>query len=410
MNLACICSDIAHGFIPTMFSIASGIKEGICEFVASPPNPVDTFIDIAYGIGHVIHFIIEGAHCLNELRLEPHEREHCIALKKSLSDEYNNLHDFYTKTPGQQKIKIATKLVTDIVLRKKFFGLLSKAATTCKNFIQTAQSLQAIDRLELIGRGAIPKDFIDIDVDGNVLNAVDKLKNAGIALMEHDHQNIFLPAIAVTPQSLRPLSIVLHELRTNGAPFSNPVFQREVLAHFQQLCGQTKTACTSLSQTIKAPFKGMMTDWEFDAQHILYPSLTFKQNHKNGLIEGFISGGHSGKVIEKLVAEKTVRELMQDPLTHGAYYAEYAHDFGSYLAKKTIFCPTWSDKKIMDEIKSAINNIIYINQSKNNTMGIMGISKSNFKIEMFIKESLNKIIVETAYPYDRVRSKFRKGL
>ncbi|MBI2353127.1 EndoU domain-containing protein, partial [Candidatus Dependentiae bacterium] len=135
----------------------------------------------------------------------------------------------------------------------------------------------------------------------------------------------------------------------------------------------------------------------------------------NGLIEGFISGDHSGKVIEKLVCKKTLRELIKDPLSHGAYYAEYAHDFGSYPAKKTIFCPTWSNEKIMDEIKSAINNIIYISNTesennKNGLIGIVGISENNFKIEMLIEILPAKINITTAYPYDTLRSKFKRGL
>ncbi|MBI2353123.1 EndoU domain-containing protein [Candidatus Dependentiae bacterium] len=121
-----------------------------------------------------------------------------------------------------------------------------------------------------------------------------------------------------------------------------------------------------------------------------------------------MSGDHSRKIVEKLVGKKTLRELIKDPLSHGA---EYAHDFGSYPAKKTIFCPTWSDKKIMDEIKSAINNIIYINQdilkNKNGLVGIIGISKNNFKIEMLFKALPSKIKITTAYPYDPLRSKFK---
>ncbi|MBI2353371.1 EndoU domain-containing protein, partial [Candidatus Dependentiae bacterium] len=129
----------------------------------------------------------------------------------------------------------------------------------------------------------------------------------------------------------------------------------------------------------------------------------------NGLIEGFISGDHSGKVIEKLVCKKTLRELIKDPLSHGAYYAEYAHDFGSYPAKKTIFCPTWSNEKIINTIKEAALNPLKECKVDTDTICIIGQTKDNFKIEFLVtKTADNKISTKSVYPYFEKISRFKE--
>ena len=186
----------------------------------------------------------------------------------------------------------------------------------------------------------------------------------------------------------------------------NELFCKEKLLEF---CKRAK----ELYGNIRLFDNGKEIELISDIEHILTYNLKFKQNHKLGLIEGFISGGHVGIMTKELELAGIISIVEEEMLFGGARAIQYRHVFGTYSAKKTEYPLSWSGEKIMKANIEAYNNRIYnkdFSRGGLNRRDIVGVSADGLKIEMFATEvSSDKWILDSAFPYFEKYSKI-KGL
>lgn len=421
-------SDIADILAESSFSVCKGIIESACNLVDMVTSPYHTAKQLGRILVPILRFLggalilydSDSTQCINNREVAQQVFDNDIqAFNQMCEFSKQEFIKWKQNSSGQEKIQMVSKCIVDLVAQPKLIGMAGKA---CWGLISQARELRVLENIasltEELGGAEIVDNILQVtQQQEQLLTTVGEvsveLQESLVTLIEAESNSIVQESAKILQSGEMEFNQVLEQLKLYGAPYSNPQFQKEVLLHFnEQFCKEELLEfckrAKELYGNIRLFDNGKEIELISDIEHMLTYNLKFKQNHKLGLIEGFISGGHVGIMTKELELAGIISVVEEEMLFGGARYLKYKHLFGNYNAKKTEYPLSWSGEKIMKANIEAYQNFIEEKALSGQLFARRGFSEDGLEIVLLCQNMLqNKVKLITAYPYYEKISVFK---
>ncbi|MBI2352825.1 EndoU domain-containing protein, partial [Candidatus Dependentiae bacterium] len=421
MELAIGLSDLAHACTNMVCLIATETKEALQDFVSNITNPIgsvckviDVGKNVGFCLGKVMNYVAEAmVHADSEGFGWSHyaqvlEQEHQYDAEYA-QQVIDSIKSWVVHSSSQEKVRTATRCIVDGVLYGNLCKVLSHAGNACCGLIVDISEFRFLEEMTecglitKIGEISLQKmEDLGISILKSEVDLAKKskfikngIKNSSSKWIEAEKQ------IAQASLEIRTIHEVLDELKKYGA--RSKMFQEEVKLYFNKLF--CKDELSNLYKDFKNPLCIELMNHKkkvkmfCDLEHLMTYNLKFRPNKENGLIEGFISGGHIGKYRKSLEKTKDIVIVSERELHSGVRAIEYKHRFGSFIEQKTEYPLHWTVQDIVESIQSA-----WQNQKNYRIEGlhghVIGVGKDGVWLEMFFKKLPDgNFRLKTVYPY-----------
>lgn len=430
IELAAVSNDVAEFLAETLGSISIGVTKAACNvvdmFVYHRKQTAENFsymlISLLQMLGGATNQYDAGLAPVHNVRSSQEVFDRSLLTCNKLCAD---LKEDFVKKSFQEKVEFSTEFFVEGALFSKVLSCGGKACLGVLKHVKKVPGLEKLSMAEDLIKAL--KDFsltsksdqVLVTSSGEVI-PIKEIENALIEMMEFDISRTVKTSAEATNIQSMAFEAVIKRLAEQGAPFSNPQFQKEVLLYFDQYCCNQSIFAVSedvkkLYNNISIVYKNKQIELVFDLEHILKHNLKFKINKATGLTEGRIAGGHCSLISKYLESQNLITVLEEYPLFCGGRGVKYKHLFGQSMEYKSEFACHLSQKKIMSNIMDVVKSQTEIyfdtwfNGSKQKVHKI-GQASDGSIIEIFMLElSKDTLFLESAFPYCEQISKI-KGL
>jgi hypothetical protein len=323
-----------------------------------------------------------------------------------------HFHEWYQKSNLQDKAQVVSEIITDGLVTPFVLG---KGMKACGGILVKAKEsvnfARAVELAEELGLGFQEAEELllatEVGVQKLPATAVE-LETAMTSMMESEISIAKNSGWFSDVYSVQSFVENIQNIRLQSAFYKNKLLQNETKKYFGQYVYKNDLLefCKDIERThssMMVQYLGEEIEMLCKPKHIVLPELDFKTLTKLQSTEAFISGGHTELGMQKLQENNFIKIILKEDLFGGCKGLEIEHVFGKRVLDKSIWPVNWTARQIMNSIKEAWHNPIFLKETikgELHFLRIVGIDKAGIKVEMFLnKLSAKKFKLKTAYPY-----------